>query len=236
VKILVVDDEILACNRLKRLLENENIGEIKTISNPILALDECQENRYDVVFLDISMPQMSGLELANRILEINPKCYIVFQTAYGEYALEAYQRGGMDYLLKPISSQKLQKALEKISLFVQTTNTQNKKIVAKRGQKLYLLDIEDIYYIEADLDEIIVRFKESDGYVKRKISDIERLLKGRNFFRIHRSCIVNVDKIRSLETIEQSKLKISFQGIDSVVTSSKEGAKAFREYLENQSL
>ncbi|KIM05580.1 MAG: regulator [Sulfurovum sp. AS07-7] len=235
-KILVVDDEILACNRLKRLLENENIGEIKTISNPILALDECQENRYDVVFLDISMPQMSGLELANRILEINPKCYIVFQTAYGEYALEAYQRGGMDYLLKPISSQKLQKALEKISLFVQTTNTQNKKIVAKRGQKLYLLDIEDIYYIEADLDEIIVRFKESDGYVKRKISDIERLLKGRNFFRIHRSCIVNVDKIRSLETIEQSKLKISFQGIDSVVTSSKEGAKAFREYLENQSL
>jgi two-component system LytT family response regulator len=86
------------------------------------------------------------------------------------------------------------------------------------------------------LDEIIVRFKESDGYVKRKISDIERLLKGRNFFRIHRSCIVNVDKIRYLETIEQSKLKISFQGIDSVVTSSKEGAKAFREYLENQSL
>jgi len=77
------------------------------------------------------------------------------------------------------------------------------------------------------LDEIIVRFKESDGYVKRKISDIERLLKGRNFFKIHRSCIVNVDKIRSLETIEQSKLKISFQGIDSVVTSSKEGAKAF---------
>lgn len=235
-KILVVDDEILACNRLKRLLENENIGEIKTISNPILALDECKETLYDVVFLDISMPQMSGLELANHILEINPKCYIVFQTAYEEYALEAYQRGGMDYLLKPISSQKLQKALEKISLFVQTTNTQNKKIVAKRGQKLYLLDIEDIYYIEADLDEIIVRFKESDGYVKRKISDIERLLKGRNFFRIHRSCIVNVDKIRSLETIEQSKLKISFQGIDSVVTSSKEGAKAFREYLENQSL
>ncbi|MBD3842469.1 MAG: response regulator, partial [Campylobacterales bacterium] len=59
-KILVVDDEILACNRLKRLLEDENVGEIKTISNPILALDECKETLYDVVFLDISMPNITG--------------------------------------------------------------------------------------------------------------------------------------------------------------------------------
>jgi len=235
-KILVVDDEILASKRLKRLLEEQHAGEVKSINNPILAIDEFQANHYDVVFLDISMPQMSGLELANRLLQINPKTYIVFQTAYSEYALEAYEKGGMEYLLKPISSDKLQKALEKISNFLILPPSKEKKIIAKRGSKLYLLDIDDIYYIEADLDEIIVRFKESDGYVKRKISDIQKLLEGRNFFRIHRSCIVNVDKIRSMETVEQSKLKISFQGIDSVVTSSKEGAKAFREYLENQSL
>jgi two-component system LytT family response regulator len=142
----------------------------------------------------------------------------------------------MDYLLKPISTPKLQKALEKVTNFTKSsTLSNNKKIIAKYGQKLYLLNLDDIYYLEADLDEVIVRFSEGDGYVKRKISDMEKLLEGRNFFRIHRSCIVNVDKITSLETVEQSKLRVSFNGIKNTVTSSKDGAKAFREYLENQS-
>jgi two-component system LytT family response regulator len=235
-KILVVDDEILACNRLERMLKDEGISGVTTTTDPLEALELFARDSFDILFLDISMPQMSGLELANRILEINPRCYIVFQTAFEQHALEAFDSGGMDYLLKPISASKLQKALKKIDIFLKSlVKPGDKKVIAKYGDKLYLLNLDDIYYIEADLDEVIVRFKEGDGYVKRKISDMERLLEGRNFFRIHRSCIVNVDKIKSLETIEQSKLKISFDGINNFVTSSKDGAKAFREYLENQS-
>lgn len=113
---------------------------------------------------------------------------------------------------------------------------ESKKILGKRGDKLYLIDINDIYYIKADLDEVIIKIKEADAYVRRKIGDLETLLNGKNFFRIHRSYIVNVDKIKSMRSVEQSKLEISFDGIAEIITSSKEGAKDFREYIERRSL
>ena len=182
------------------------------------------------------MPNISGLELADSILAMEPKTFIVFQTAHEEFALEAFKKGGVGYLVKPIQSEDIKAILEKINNFKTTTSEENKKILAKRGDKLYLIDIDDIYYIKADLDEVIVRIKDTDAYVRRKIGDLESLLVGKNFFRVHRSYIVNVDKIKSLKSVEQSKLQIFFDGITEIVTSSKEGAKDFREYLERRSL
>ena len=114
------------------------------------------------------------------------------------------------------------------------TLSEDKKIIAKRGDRLYLINLDDIYYIRADLDEVIIKIKETDAYVRKKIGDLEKLLSNKNFFRVHRSYIVNVDKIKSMQSIDQSKLEISFDGIDEIVTSSKDGAKEFREYLERR--
>lgn len=234
-KVLIVDDEKLALSRLKRLLNEEGLSDIVECSNPIDALKEAAKVKFDVAFLDISMPNMSGLELANTILDINPKTFIIFQTAYEEHALEAFQSGGMDYLLKPISNESIKIALEKIEKYLSTTQT-SKKIVAKRGNRIYLIEIDDIYYIKADLDEVIIKIKDADAYLRKKIGDMQILLEGKNFFRVHRSYIVNVDKIRSMQSVEQSKLEISFEGIDDVVTSSKDGAKEFREFLEKRTI
>jgi two-component system LytT family response regulator len=126
--------------------------------------------------------------------------------------------------------------LEKINNFRINLIDENKKILAKRGDKLYLIDLDDIFYIKADLDEVIVKIKDADAYVRRKIGDLDTLLSGKNFFRVHRSYIVNVDKIKSMRSVEQSKLEISFDGISEVITSSKEGAKEFRDYIERKSL
>ena len=235
-KTLIVDDEKLALSRLKRLLEEEGVKDIVACDNPIDAIKMLTKEKFDVAFLDISMPNMSGLELANTILEMNPNTFIIFQTAYEKYALEAFQSGGLDYLLKPISNESVKKALEKIEKFIVKDIDTSKRIMAKRGNKLYLIDVGDIYYIKADLDEVIIRVKDVDAYVRKKIGDMESLLSDKNFFRVHRSCIVNVDKIKSMQSIEQSKLQISFEGIEDVVTSSKDGAKEFREYLEKSSL
>lgn len=237
-KILIVDDENLAISRLKRLLNDEGLEDITTFTNPEEALKQCTKTKYDAVFLDISMPEITGLELANRILELEPKTFVVFQTAYDEYALEAYKNGGMGYLLKPIDTDSLKEILKKIETYIQTSSEklEEKKIIAKRGDKIYLIDLDDIYYIRADLDEVIIKIKETDAYVRKKIGDLEKLLSNKNFFRIHRSYIVNVDKIKSMQSVEQSKLQISFDGIDEVVTSSKDGAKEFREYLERRLL
>jgi len=239
-KVLIVDDEKLALSRLKRILTEEGISDITECNNPIDAIKEFSKSKFDVVFLDISMPTMTGLEVANTFLEINPNIFIIFQTAFEEYALEAFKSGGVDYILKPISNESIQKALQKIEKYIKNSDTtgkeSSKKIVAKRGSKIYMIDINDIYYVKADLDEVIIKIKETDAYVRKKMQDMQELLKGKNFFRIHRSYIVNVDKIKSMQSVEQSKLEISFKDIDDIVTSSKDGAKEFREYIEERTL
>ena len=233
---MIVDDESLALSRLKRLLNENGIDDITAFDNPIEALKEVTKTKFDAVFLDISMPNITGLELADSIIQLEPKTFIIFQTAYSEFALEAYKSGGMGYLIKPIESNDIKNILEKVRNFKSSLNEESKKILGKRGDKLYLIDISDIYYIKADLDEVIIKIKEADAYVRRKIGDLETLLNGKNFFRIHRSYIVNVDKIKSMRSVEQSKLEISFDGIAEIITSSKEGAKDFREYIERRSL
>lgn len=233
---MIVDDEKLALSRLSRVLSDEGISEISTFLDGFEALEEIKKSSVDVVFLDINMPNINGLELANKIIEIDPKVFIIFQTAYSEYALDAFQSGGMDYLLKPVESEQIKKCLERVKLFLKDKDNISKKIIGKRGNNLHLINLDDIYYIKADLDEVIIRIKESDVYVRKKIGDLQNILAGKNFFRIHRSCIVNVDKIKSMKSVEQSKLQISFTGIDEVVTSSKDGAKEFREYLEKISI
>lgn len=235
-KVLIVDDEKLALSRLKRLLNEQGVEDIIECDSPIKAITEVAKQKIDIAFLDISMPSMSGLELANNLLEIDSSIFIVFQTAYEEYALEAFESGGMDYILKPISSESIKKSLDKIYKYTDKVLDETKKIVAKRGNKIYLIDINDIYYIKADLDEVIIKIKNADAYLRKKIGDMENILKGKNFFRVHRSYIVNVDKIKSMQSVEQSKLEISFNDIDDIVTSSKDGAKEFREYIESRTL
>ena len=227
-KTLIVDDEKLALSRLKRILQEEGISDISEATSAIDAIKEATKQKFDIAFLDISMPTMSGLDLANTLLEMNPNIFVVFQTAHEEYALEAFKSGGMDYLLKPISNDSVKSCLEKIGKYLNTKTVESKKVVAKRGNKIYLISFDDIYYIKADLDEVIIKIKDTDAYVRKKIGDMEKILSDRNFFRVHRSYIVNVDKIKSMQSIEQSKLEILFNDIDDLVTTSKDGAKEFR--------
>jgi len=236
-QVVIVDDEELALSRLKRLLVNESIENIESFNNPEKALEWLAKNRCDLIFLDIAMPQMSGLELANRVMEKYPNTFIIFQSAYDEHALEAFQSGGIDYLLKPIEQSQIKETLSKVENFRNNTSSlNNRRLMGKRGSSIYLIDIKDIFYIKADLDEVLVRIKESDVYVKKKIGELDKLLTSSHFFRIHRSYMVNINKIKSMESVDQSKLQIAFNGIDDTITSSKEGAKEFREYLERRSL
>ena len=109
---MIVDDESLALSRLKRLLNENGIDDIVAFDNPMEALKEIVKTRFDAVFLDISMPNITGLELADSIMQIEPKTFIVFQTAYEEFALEAFQKGGIGYLVKPIQSEDIKTILD----------------------------------------------------------------------------------------------------------------------------
>jgi len=235
-KVMIVDDETLALNRLKRLLNEANVDEIVAFNHPKEALEYALKESFDVVFLDISMPQMSGLELANAILQHAPKTFIVFQTAYEEFALDAFKSGGMGYLLKPIESKMVVQMIEKIRLHLSNTQMSEQKIVAKSFDAIHLIRVDEICFIQASLDEVIIQTTQQEVYAKKKIGELEHYLKNKNFFRVHRSYLVNVDKIKSMESVEQSKLIFTFEGTHKAVISSKEGAKEFRQYLQQQTL
>jgi len=233
-KILIVDDEKIAISRLTRLLNELKYEDITSFSDSEEAFKNLTKTQYDIIFLDIQMPKITGLELANKILDITSSTFIIFQTAYEQFALDAFKNGGIDYILKPTTKENISKALQKVERYQQKSlqNTREKKIIGKSGDNIYPIELDEIYYIKADLDEIIIKIKETQCYVRKKIGDMDIFLKEKNFFRIHRSIIINVDKIKSMTSIEQSKLEISFKDIDDIVVSSKDGAKDFREYLD----
>jgi two-component system LytT family response regulator len=235
-RILVVDDEALALNRVKRILESLNRKDIEVIttSDPKVALQEVRDGEVEVAFLDINMPQ-NGIELAGDILDIDSDIAIIFQTAYDEYALDAYRVGGIDYILKPTDKVSIESALKRAEKFrgeERAKSSKDKKFLTKSYGKLAIVDATDILYIKADLSEIIIRTADGESYMQKTISQIEESLKAYNFFRIHRSYLVNLDKVKEFTTVEQSKIEINFEEIDEVITSSRDRSKLLREHLQ----
>jgi two-component system LytT family response regulator len=223
VKILLLDDEALALNRLERFI-GETGYQYVSFSDSLQALEACKNESFDIAVLDINMPKLKGTDLARQIKYLQPDCFIVFQTAYEQYALEAFDVGAIGYLTKPFSKEDLQQNIERAKSY---QKSQSKKFMSKNGNEYYLIDEDDIYYVKADLTEVIIRTSEGFSYYNKKISQMQELLSDK-FFKIHRSYIINLDKIDTMQTLDQSKIEFSFKGIDDRVESSKEGAKKFR--------
>lgn len=225
-KILIVDDEALALSRLKRMLNTLGYEEIVEADNAQSALEAVKETHFDLVLLDINMPQTSGLELGYELRYQQEDLAIIFQTAHDEHALKAFDIGAVGYLVKPFSMEQLQQSIERVKL--ETKSDKSFRLMSKNGENYYLFKPEDIYYVKADLSEVMLRSAKGFSYYPHKISDLEKKLVGHDFVRIHRSYLININKIKEMETIEQSKLRFSFQDISDQIESSKDGAKFFR--------
>lgn len=223
--ILIVDDEPLALSRLTRLLNSLGYYSISSTNDPKEALELAKEMEFDLAFLDISMPEKNGIELGYALKYNHDSLSIIYQTAYENYALNAFDVGAVDYLLKPYSVEQLKKSIDRAQ-----TSMQKKEIrlISKAGDIHYLLSPEEIFYIKADLSEVILRSIEGFSYYPKKISDLDILLKPHGFLKVHRSYLVNLNKIKEMETIDQSRISFTFNGIKESVESSKDGAKHFR--------
>lgn len=225
-KILIVDDEALALSRLKRMLNTLGYENITESNNPLDALELLKTQRFDLAFLDINMPESNGLELGYEMRYHQEDLAIIYQTAYDEHALKAFDIGAVGYLVKPFSIEQLEATIKRVDK--EETQAEDFRIMSKAGENYYLLKPEDIYYIKADLSEVMIRSLKGFSYYAQKISDLEQKLLKYNFVRIHRSYLLNINKIKEIETIEQSKLRFSLQDISDQIESSKDGAKAFR--------
>lgn len=210
-KALIVDDEPAARAELRYLLES--IAKIKVVGEATTAEEayELLTNiEYDVVFLDVRMPGLSGTELARKIYELPKKPAIVFVSAYSEHAIEAFEVEADDYLVKPVSEERILKTVEKLErkrLKEQIPETGVKQlteyIFVDVKEKKIPIKIDDIYYFEALDDYSRLYTKDSSFLINYTLRNLEEKLGPRGFIRVHRKYIVNPTKIK--EVIQLSR-------------------------------
>lgn len=205
IKCLIIDDEPLAINVIKNYLEPiENFEVTNTFSNPIEGLNFLKNNTVDVIFLDINMPVLDGINFI-KSLE-NPPIFVI-TSAYSQFAIETYELDVLDYLVKPIEFPRLMKTLNKISKRLETkTNLPQEnapespfifvKIDKKRMKKIFF---NEILVIESLKDYLKINTLTGKYIIHSTLSDFTDLLPERNFLRIHRSYTIAIDKIDAVE-------------------------------------
>jgi len=202
IRCIIIDDEPLAIEVVKtHLQEFSNMDLIGVFNNPIEALTTIENNNIDVVFLDINMPKMNGLDF---IKNIEAKPNFIITTAYREFAVESFDLDVLDYLVKPIPFTRFLKSINKLSQKInndKNPDTSNEKsfIFLKVDKKLIKVKFEDIFYIESLKDYIKVFTKLGDYLVHKSLTGVTEELPNNQFIRIHRSYTVALDKIDALE-------------------------------------
>ncbi|RAJ77571.1 DNA-binding LytR/AlgR family response regulator [Chitinophaga dinghuensis] len=212
IKCLIVDDEPLAIalleNHISQLSTLEVVG---TCANALQAAQELRTKQVDLLFLDIKMPQITGIEFLKTLR--HPPA-VIFTTAYREYALEGYELDIVDYLLKPITFERFFKAVERYYSRFSPKETlagalnhlpPEDYIFLKTGNKFHKIATKDILYIESVKDYVALHRTDGSTFTaKYKISDLEEELQGKRFLRIHRSFLVNLTKVTAftLQDIE----------------------------------
>lgn len=209
----LVDDEPLARERLRSLIEHSGnfltiVGESGQASE---AIEQVNTLKPDVVFLDIQMPGLDGFDVVS-LLE-NPRPYIVFVTAYDQYAIKAFDVFALDYLTKPVRLERLQTCIDRLKNLSSLKKTQQDSLqkalderkekplhvlTAKKGRGIHILDINDVLYIEADDKLLFAHTKEARFRIDGTLDGLEKRLDEGRFVRSHRSFLVNVKHINEL--------------------------------------
>lgn len=198
---IIVDDEFPAREELKYFIQNfSNINIEKEFTNGKDALKYIENNKTDIAFLDINMPGITGMEFAKICEKENKIMKIIFITAYKEFAVDAFEIHAFDYLLKPYSKERIISALERIENDMDSLeNKEIEKISVMQDNKIYVIDINTIYYVEAAGHYVRVFTADKEYISKNKITEIEYIIKNKSFYKCHRSYIVNMEKVKEIK-------------------------------------
>jgi two-component system LytT family response regulator len=215
IRALIADDEAPARDKLRRWLAEENDVEIAGESaDGIAAAAAIEKLAPDVVFLDIQMPGLSGLELATQ-LEPRTAPLIVFVTAFDEHAIKAFDLNALDYLLKPYDRDRLRRTLDRVraraggapddgaAAAVRTARAHvgsSERLLVPHGESLQLVDVAAIHWLEADDNYVHVHTAQADHLLRRTLADLLEQL-GERFARIHKSAAVNLAEVKSLSPL-----------------------------------
>lgn len=210
-RCIIVEDEPIARQRVKKLVDSISLLQLLgTFENARTAGEFMKKNLVDLIFLDIKMPGINGIDFARTI----PKyTLIIFTTAYSEYALDSYEVDAVDYLVKPINAAKFLKAIEKAvayhSLLLyedkkSVENVEDECIFVKSDRRFFKVNLKDILFIEGLKDYVIIQLEDQRIITRMNVKNIHDLLPKIIFLRINRSYIVNKNQIDSFDNNDVS--------------------------------
>jgi len=239
---ILSDDEVLLRYQLSRMLADvwPELDVKATCSDGEEALGSIIENNPDVAFLDIRMPRIDGIELAGRLMELEHPPYIVFVTAYDEYAVNAFEANALDYLLKPITLDRLTKCVSKVKdrlkrdrnggeqnslkelvmqlkqITTQSSKTPLKWLRVQNGDEIELIHMSDVQYFKAE-DKYITVYKYGAGkekpyLIRSSLRDLIEQLDPDDFWQIHRSVVVRVSEIEKVKKEITGKMYVFIAG------------------------
>ncbi len=245
---LLIDDEPPARKRLTRLLKKypEVFDIIGEAENGSQAQEKITELKPDLIFLDIEMPGLTGFQLLEK-LEVVP--FVIFCTAYDEYALKAFETSSIDYLLKPVLEERLEKTIEKLQKFGNNQSTQQllevikdlsiKKetktvtsITVKQGDKILFVKLEDIIYLEADEKYVMLNTNRGNYLVSQSLAQLEQKLPD-YFLRVNRGVVINTNYVEEVEKYFNSKyiIKLQNKGL-TTITSGRAYISQIKKWMD----
>jgi len=250
-RVLIADDELPARNKMKRLLNKfTDVDIIHMSENGLDALENIQNSKPDLVFLDIEMPGMNGLEVAGSI-STDPMPAVVFATAYNEHAIKAFELNAQDYLLKPFNEQRLRQAVDKVKNNRLETALDpmklaellrpeaqedikvpfSNKVPIPTRDRYKLVDYDEVVCIEVEERSVRLFTKEKSYLLNHTLDTFERKLPSDMFFRVNRSCIIGLKHVLEIVIWFGNRFKIILSNQKEVI-SSREKSKILKQVLK----
>lgn len=243
-RVLIVDDEPPARDRLKRLLvEVEDCQLCGEASNGQEALTLCQQQQPDVLLLDVRMPGMSGIDVAQHLNALAEPPAVIFTTAFDEYAVEAFEAEAIGYLLKPVRKEKLARALRhaarisssRIQQLKQGTQSTSRRehICARLGDALRLIPVSDIRYFIAEQKYITIHHRNGTDLIDESLKELSAEFSD-DFVRIHRNALVAERAIASVERDAEGQYKVLLRAAGEALPISRRHSAAVLRRLRGE--
>ncbi len=238
-RVLVVDDEPLARSRVRELLaEFPEIDCLGEADSGAAAIDACADGEIDLVLLDIRMPGLDGLETARHLLRLPRPPVVIFLTAYDDRAIDAFETGAADYLLKPVRRERLEQALaraRRLAVAAPDPTTQapgpRRHFAVRRGGNLRLVPVEQVLCLRAEDKYVGLLCADGEEHLtEESLVAIEREF-GSRYLRIHRNCLVASEHIRGLERDAAGVERVRVAGLEQALDVSRRNLAAVRAHL-----
>lgn len=238
-KAIIIDDERPALLELHYILSQDKRVEIVDIyQNPHDGFEAIKREKPDVVFLDIQMPGMTGLELAEKVMECCPNVEIVFTTAYDDYAIEAFNKAAIDYVMKPYDEERISKTINRLEEHIEQhrLNDENNedihRIPAWYNGSIHLIEIDDVCFFTVEQGTTVMVTNKMRYEISLTLSKLEDMLAQKDFKRTHRAFLVNLAKVTEIIPWFNNTYVLKTDTLDDEIQVSRKQVKEIKEYFK----